>query len=198
MSNSKETGFVREDQGHTSKIAPFHATAATAPVERGGDSLHAIIEEINSGRCEQALVMLDAAPASNETANLRGVCLLRLGRTTQATELFRALVERLPDREKRPESFDVYYVNLATAVLMGGSVMACRFALSQCKNANHPTAERLRTCMETWEKNLSWWQRFNWRLGAVEPTDGPIAVDFEPGEFAALQPDSNSVRMGRQ
>lgn len=197
MANSKRPELVREDQGHTSRIAPIHAIPSTASGEQTVGNLHLIVEEIKQRRYEQALAMLDAAPSSDEAANLRGVCLLRMGRITQAAELFREIVAKLPDPEKRSESLDVYCINLATAVLMGGGVMGCRFALSHCKNANSPSAERLRACIATWEKNLSWWQRLNWRFGAVEPTEGPIAVDFEPGEFAATQPGAKLTRTGR-
>ncbi|MBX3438670.1 MAG: hypothetical protein KF861_14345, partial [Planctomycetaceae bacterium] len=109
--------------------------------------------------------------------NACGVCLLRLGKYSQAVHVYRGLVmapDGLALRDDVPEALKL---NFATALILDGKSSGGIDVLRQL-DASHPDVERVRQELRHWERQLGFWNRTMWRLGigpqrSVELGDAP-------------------------
>jgi len=145
--------------------------------------LERALRYVSIGDHERALDLLTAAIKSPRNQNARGVCLLRLGRTEAAIRVFRELLLNPGSTWMRPDLPTVYKTNYATALLVGGHPSGCLEIINEIRNEQHPSVQRLRRAIATWEASLSLWQRLNWRIGKIEPSGRPVQLDFPPGDF---------------
>jgi len=87
----------------------------------------------------------------------------------------------------RPDLPTVYKTNYATALLLSGHPSGCLEMLAEIKDEQNPTVQRLRAAIKNWESRLTFLQKLNWWFGHIEPTNRPVTIDFEAGEFEHVQ-----------
>lgn len=150
------------------------------------------VEQLVAGRqYDKAVDLLKSAGGDVRLVNARGVCLLRLGRFNEAVRLFRDLVLSPGCVWLRPDVPPQYVTNYATALLLGGHPAGCVEILAMMNDQQNSTVARLRDAVKQWERQLTLWQRLNWRFGHIEPENRPVAIDFEAGEFERWLADKN-------
>src|SRR5262249_12214658 len=97
----------------------------------------------------QALDFLDRTRDGSAGAiNARGGCLLRLGQTQRALDLFRGLA--LGGAALRNDVPLAFKANYATARLLTGDLTGCIVALGQIRDEGHPAVQRLREAIRRW------------------------------------------------
>jgi hypothetical protein len=152
----------------TEKHAPEHAAV-----------FHQVEKLLQARQPKQALDLLARSQVHSEWArNATGVCLLRLGQTDRAVDIFRNLVISggLFLRRDVPTAWKV---NFATALLMAGHIGGCVGVLKEIPEQHHPGVWRLRAALDRWHERLSIWGKIRWLLGG-QPA-GP--VELLPGEL---------------
>ena len=69
------------------------------------------------------------------------------------------------------------------ALMLDGHVIGCIGVLAELREEGHPTVTQLRQAIREWETKLTWWQRFQWRFGQIEPQASPPHVAEFPAVF---------------
>ncbi|WP_233215030.1 tetratricopeptide repeat protein [Rhodopirellula bahusiensis] len=126
---------------------------------------------------------LHSAGRSPAIRNTLGVCLMRLGRKEEALSVFRQFVLSSNGFLERSEVSSACKRNFATALLVNGLVGGALDALNQSGDPDHPRAIELRTCLQDWERSLSWWRWLDWKINRIVAKDCQVPMNFEPGEF---------------
>ena len=111
--------------------------------------------------------------------NARAVCLLRLGETERALELFRGLVLG-PVGIGMRDAPTVFKANYAAAQLLTGNLTGCIVTLGQARDEAHPSVQRLREAIRRWERGLPFWEKVRWYLGGSARR--PVELD-RPGDL---------------
>ena len=179
----------KTESNHQSATAVAAQKSSHAPNSVPGQvppnvsALQRISELVSQGNFERAFHLLNAKGEDLESQHAKAVCLMRLGRYTEAIAVLRKLVLNPGCIWMRPEIPLLYKTNFATALLLGGHPAGCTAVLSEIDNDNHSSVIRLREIIKRWEKTLSFWQRLNWRWCVIEPVNRPVTIDFVPGEF---------------
>jgi len=140
-----------------------------------------VAASLDSGHPQKALELLQRAKVKSPwVTNAMGTCLLRLGDTTRAIEVFKgiAVTSSICFRTDVPP---VFLTNFATALLMAHNVSGCLSALGAVRDEHNPAVQRLRGAIRRWKEGLSLWQRICWFWG--DTPSGPIELDFPPGEI---------------
>lgn len=146
-----------------------------------------IREEASAGHYGQALEIARGDAAQNPlVANAMGVCLLRMGRISEAVAVYRALLLTPGATTMRPDRPLYFKLNYATALLLWGQPEACLEVLQDIE-AESDTAERLREAIKRWETGLSFGQKLDWWINRVAPPGRRIMVDFAPGDFGPVE-----------
>lgn len=112
--------------------------------------------------------------------NAMAVCHLRLGNSQAAVDILRGLVLASGGVVMRADMPTVFKVNFAAALLSIGNQGGCQSVLSEI-GPGHPSADRLRACIDRWRNSLTLWEKFSWYMGG-QP-DRPVSLDFIPGEL---------------
>jgi len=117
---------------------------------------------------------------SPQADNARAVCLMRLGRPEAAVALYRKLLlsSGVLMRQDAPAQFKS---NFAAALLMTGNLSGATALLDELRGTDDPGARRLRDALGRWRRSLSPWRRGLAAIGI--PPQGPIALDYAPGEL---------------
>lgn len=136
-------------------------------VGQNGDAL----EIIRSSR-------IDAPDARNAA----GVVLMRLGRATEAIDVFRKLTTNDTGLFLKKDTPTIYGVNYATALILDGNVNGAIVVLNEIKDAGHPGVVRLRSAITRWRKSLPWLQRLWMDLSGCR-AKAPVTLDGLPGEL---------------
>jgi hypothetical protein len=137
---------------------------------------------VDAGKLQESLDAIKRSRFQGRALrNVKGVCLLRLGDSQSAVELFRQLTMTPGTVTLRTDCRMIYKTNFATALFMANNVSGCISVLDEINIENNPTVQRLRAAIKNWEKGLSFFQRMQWRLG-IEPSK-PVELNFPPGEF---------------
>jgi hypothetical protein len=153
------------------------------PAEQHADVLYRAIDLAAEGRCDKALSLLNRAKGrDDQIVNAIGVCLLRQGRFEEAVPLFRRLV-LAPGCTWMRSAPTAYKTNYATALLLSQRPAGCLEILGELHCEKDPTVQRLRAAIKRWESQLTFWQRLNWWLGRIEPSNRTVPLDFPPGDF---------------
>jgi hypothetical protein len=142
------------------------------------------VDLMTSRDYDAALIALSHLGSDSSVLNLRGVCLLRTGKTQATVNLFRSFMLKSGCTWTRPELPDLYKVNFATALLLNGHPTGCLDLLSEVHDQQLASVIKLRETLRSWVASLSWWQRFNWKFGRMEPNAVPPAMNL-PGEYEA-------------
>lgn len=136
---------------------------------------------LQAGQPKKALDVLARTKVQSPwSTNAIAVCLLRLGQTDRAIELFRSLVlsGSLFLRRDVPTAWKA---NFATALLMANNLFGCIQVLRDIQDEHDPNVQRLRGVIRRWQRELSMAEKFQWFLGG-QPAR-PVVLDFLPGEL---------------
>ncbi|TVP96980.1 MAG: tetratricopeptide repeat protein [Planctomycetaceae bacterium] len=112
-----------------------------------------------------------------------GVCHLRTGEVAEALRIFRSLVLKPGCTWERSDVPLRYRRNFATALLMAGIPSGCREVLSALPDQSDPRTRQLLAAIARWERSLSFFKRWDFRINKIEPKGCTVPIDFEPGEF---------------
>lgn len=112
--------------------------------------------------------------------NARGVCLLRLGRVSQAVEALRDLVFDHTGFAVRADAHPVFQANYATALLLDGNAEGFWSILGGIRDRTHSAVARLDDAVGRWKAGMTLGQRIASALGVGGPR---LALDFPPGDL---------------
>jgi len=129
------------------------------------------------------MTKLTTGDRSPKSLNALGVCHLRLGNYSEAVRVFRGITLQSGCTWERDDVPPLYRRNFATALLLDGLPAGCMSVLQTPELADHPRSRELIAAIKRWERSLSFFQRWDWRLNGVTPKNCHIPLDFEPGEF---------------
>lgn len=142
-------------------------------------TLDRVRDLLDQNRPEEALNLLDrCGPETPEVENARAVCLLRLGRLSDAIGILRDITfcgyMNIPD--DTPLRFRL---NFATSMLMVNFKDAAMAVMNRLKHENDPQAVQLRQAIERWRRGLGLIGRLCCRVGFYPRQ--PVEIDFPPG-----------------
>ena len=151
-----------------------------SPTAGSLELLAKVATSLDAGHPQKALELLQRSKVRSPwVTNAMGVCLLRLGDTTRATEMFKglAVTSGVCFRTDVPA---VFLTNFATALLMAHNISGCVSALGAVREHQDPSVQRLRGAIHQWKAGLSLWQKIC-RYWGDRPA--PIELGFPPGEI---------------
>jgi hypothetical protein len=142
-------------------------------------TLARIRELLDQNLPEQALDYINhLGQETPEAKNALAVCLLRLGRTSEAASILRDIAFRgricMPD-----DTPLLFQLNFATAMLMANFKDAAIAVMDRLEGEKDPQAVQLREAIEGWRKNLGFVGQLRCRLGFYPKQ--PVKLDFPPG-----------------
>jgi hypothetical protein len=149
--------------------------------------MHRVLDEVAFGRYENALKIVSPATATDPVlANARGVCLMRMGMYDDSVALYRWLVLNPGQSLVRRDRPAYFKTNFATALLVAGNVDGCLHVLHQI-HEDSPRIRQLREAISQWEAALTYWQKLDWWINRCVPSNRPVTIHFEPGEFGPVE-----------
>jgi len=142
-------------------------------------ALDRVRDLLDQNRPEEALSLIDRhGQETPEARNARAVCLLRLGRVSDAISLLSEITFRgylnMPD-----DAPLLFQLNFATAMLMANLKDAAMAVMDRLEEETDPQAVQLREAIERWKRGLGLIGRLCCRLGYCPRR--PIQLDFAPG-----------------
>ncbi len=174
-------------QNQASNAAPNRTTASKPNGNSHPQSpevselLAKVAASLDSAHPQKALELLQRTKVKSPwVTNAMGVCLLRMGDTERAIEVFKgiAVTSSVCFRTDAPP---VFLTNFATALLLAHNVSGCLSALGAVRDEQNPAVQRLRGAIRRWKEGLSMWQRIRWFWG--DTPGGPIELGVPPGEI---------------
>ena len=136
------------------------------------ERLSVVKQLLEQGKPDEARMLLSGSRTPAET-NALGVCLLRLGKTQEAIQLFRSLV--LPGGGV-VTSMDVpasYRLNFASALLADGNYDGFLSFINGVPATDYVEAKRLHDVNDQWLQSVSFGRKLLWRLGLMQPASWP-------------------------
>lgn len=176
------------------KDAKSAQVVTTAPPDRGGSpekqrssKLRAKAQRLaETGHLQEAVNLLASlGPTDRAAVNDKGVCLMRIGKHTDAVNSLRTMVLHPGSTWMRKDLPVLYKVNFATSLALAGLISGCEEILTEINDITNPHVMELRKTLKAWRKSLPLWTRFNLYLG-VEASK-PVDLGAEPGQFAPLE-----------
>jgi hypothetical protein len=156
---------------------PAARNPAWPPVE--SDRLTRVEQLLREGRPQQALELIPPTD-SPWLRNARGVCLMRLGRPSEAVETLRGLVFNTSGFGVHPDAHPAFQANYATALLLDGNAQGFWGILGGIEDRTHPAVARLDDAVRRWKAGMTFWQR----VASVFGVGGPrFALDLPPGDL---------------
>jgi len=149
----------------------------------GGPKMQKALGLAHRNELQSAIELLTSAGTDVATRNALGVCLLRAGKIDNALRIFRGFVLGSGGVSERSDSPAIYKRNFATTLLLAGQVAGCLDTLRNSGDPEHPRAVEIRTAIKRWERSLSFFRRWDWKLNQIEPRNRRVEIDFVPGEF---------------
>lgn len=135
---------------------------------------------LESGDPARALELLSRSKTpSHLLTNMRAVCLLRLGQTTQAMEMLRSQVVNVGGVCLRYDVPEAMKINFATALLLSGNVPGCRSILQEVQNQDHPGVRQIHEAIRKWKQSLTFGEKLRFWMGM--DVSRPVVADFTPG-----------------
>ncbi len=166
MSNSTQTS------GHS-------ATRNTSWPAEATDLLTRVDGFLRADHPREALALLPAT-GNLWVQNARGVCLLRLGRTSEAIKTLRDLVYGPGGLVARPDVDPVFQANYATALLLDGNAEGFWGILGDIRDRSHPAVAELDEAVRQWKAGMTFWQRAASGLGIGGPR---FTLTIPPGHL---------------
>ncbi|MEZ6039293.1 MAG: tetratricopeptide repeat protein [Planctomycetaceae bacterium] len=160
--------------------------------------LQLVVTVAESGRYEEALrIAADAVEQSPDLRNVRGVCLMRMGRAREAVQLYRSYILAPNCTWMRTDLPVIHRTNFATALMLAGLTLGGRDSLSEIREVDHPSVVRLKQSLAEWQRKLAWWQRIWFRMGIAPEI--PVEIRFIPGDLVdvatSISPVDGSSRL---
>lgn len=146
-------------------------------------AVSSIDQLIDCGDYEAAAKTLGDSARNHHSLNQLGVCLLRLGRSSEAVRVFRSFVLEHNSTSIRPDLPAFYKRNFATALALSGIPSGALEVLQESGDTEALYAVRLRSAILQWAEKLPLFQKLDWRLMRIEPRNAPITLQFVPGEL---------------
>jgi hypothetical protein len=141
------------------------------------ETLTRVSELLDRGKPDSALSLLPAG-GTPWLRNARGVCLMRLGRPSQAVDALRELVFEPVGHAVRADAHPAHLMNYATALLLDGNSDSFWGIFRSARDRSHPAVVRVEASVWRWRARLSFTQRAMVALGG-----GPrLVLDIPPGE----------------
>jgi hypothetical protein len=172
-----------------------HRGAANSVPDAGSrhpSAVDLIMQEATSGHCERALhVAYEHGTQDPLVANAVGVCLLRLGRTSEAVGHYHSLLFSSGCTAMRHDRPAYLILNYATALLLSGQPDACLGVLQETEDRS-ATAKQLREAIKRWEATLTFGEKLDWWINHVAPRGGGVPIDFVPGDFGPAEPTDSA------
>ena len=136
---------------------------------------------LNEGRPSDALKLIDhPGQTSASMKNAQAVCLLRLGKIQEAISLLRDITFQgfvcIPS-----DTPIVYQINFITAMMMSNNKDSVFDIIERLDGKKHPGAAKIKDAIAKWEKSLSIFQKFLYKMD-IYPKKA-IPIDFQPGEL---------------
>lgn len=134
---------------------------------------------LDRDRPAEALNFLDRhGPQTPEIENARAVCLLRLGRFSEAVPILRDITFRgyMNIRDDAPLRFQL---NFATAMLMINFKEGAMAVMDRLKRENDPQAVQLREAIDRWRRSFGLLGRIRCCIGLYPRR--PVELGFPPG-----------------
>lgn len=158
------------------------------PSDKHHQSYQKALRLIAEEHYQKAVDLLNSSGQSPPVLNAKGVCLLRLGSIQSALQVYRSYILQPGGAWARTDMPISHVLNFATALLLSGRPAGCLDILAHVSDPEHPGVRRLRDAISRWERQLSLWQRFNWRFGRIEPAGTQVRLDGLPGEIEPSEP----------
>ncbi len=162
------------------KITRPHSKGTTASQRAIQLALH----HLQRHAYQDAVAVLKAAGHEARVRDVLGVCLMRAGEVEQAVQLYRQMVLVPNSVYPRPEISDQCKRNYATALLLKGLPSGALDVLAFCSDVRDPRAVEIRAAITRWERSLSWFRRWDWKLNRIEPPHCRVPIEFEAGEIS--------------
>jgi tetratricopeptide (TPR) repeat protein len=189
--NTKELSTMRAKPEQRLAGAKQHRN-----LSRTDEILRKIEPCVAAGHYAKAVALLSSVGADPQLLNAKGVCLLRMGKYDEAVRLYKNLVLTPGCTWMRRDLPTVYKTNYATALLLSGRPGGSLEMLDEIGDEQNPTVRRLRSAIQHWEARLSLWQRLNWRFGRIAPSNRPLSIDFEAGDFERFSTSQDAPCVG--
>lgn len=188
MAQSKQSSPNRK-HGHGSSVGRS-TTVMDSEADTGGEARTLSLREnirrlIDEGNFSEAQRISKARIGHDELTNIRGVCLMRMGKHEEALRTYRGLVLQSGSVLLRSGQPLIYQVNFATSLLLAGHPRGGADVLTELNRENHPRVMQLRQALKRWRAGLPVWHRVKWHLGLELP--GQIELDFPPGELDSAE-----------
>jgi len=167
--------------------------STTAGSRDGGPTMQKALRLAHRNELQSAIELLTSGSTDEATRNALGVCLLRAGKIDDAVRVFRSFVLGVGGTTERSDAPAIYKRNFATALLLAGQIAGCVDTLRNSGEPDHPRTVELRTAIKRWERTLSFFRRWDWKLNQIEPRNRPVSIEFVPGEFEFDLADKQSL-----
>lgn len=135
---------------------------------------------LDQSRPEDALDFINHhGQETSAMENARAVCLMRLGRLSEATSILRDIAFRgyvcMPD-----DTPLLFQLNFATAMLMANFKDAAIAIMDRLDSEQAPQALKLKGVIQRWKASIGPLGRLRCRLGFYPKK--PVSLDFPPGQ----------------
>lgn len=151
-------------------VPPAAQAAASLKLDPRLKSVRAFIEQ---GDYQRALTGLTNNLADSEAINCRAVCLMRLGKFSQAIGPLRTLALNTSTFHLRSETPLHIRINYALALFFGGEPAGGMEALSDIRREDDPQIKLLRAHAKQWTAAMNVFQRFDWYVNRIAPKHRP-------------------------
>ncbi|MEZ6067102.1 MAG: hypothetical protein R3B90_15685 [Planctomycetaceae bacterium] len=163
---------------------PQSSTSAASPKSPAEENLRKIYARLADGKVEEAMSLASSAGSSDARfRNAKAVCLMRLGRYSDAVQVLRQFVLESGGTWLRRDLPVVYKVNFGLALMLDGRTAGARDVISELRVDPDPAAVRLLQQYAEWKSKLSWWKRWLASVGYE-----PAVVFTCAGEIGELPP----------
>lgn len=152
--------------------------------EIAGTFDRSVNQMMDSGDYAAAASVLRETARDYESLNRLGVCLLRLGRSNEAVDVYRRFVLQPGTTWTQPSLPGFYKRNFATALALKGIPSGALEVLQESGDMESLYAVRLRSAILQWADKLPFFQRLDWYFNRVDPRNAMVYLEFEPGELA--------------
>ena len=156
----------------------------TAELVQSADAKFDLVKHwVGKGDYQRALQTLPVDSRDAEIRNCRAVCLIRMHQFEAAVDLLRADVLNAGTMAVKEKVAEHIKINFATALLFGGHPAGALDVLSELNRESHPDVQVLRTAIDQWMEQMSWFRRFDWRFNRVAPNTRPLVPPQTLGRF---------------
>ena len=139
---------------------------------------------LDANQPEKALDLLRRSrDVSASVENARAVCLMRLGRSSEALNKLRPFVLQRTGIAVKTDASDTIKANFATALMLERNVSGCQGMLRAVAAQDHPEVRKDLAAIAKWKRELGIVSRLLNAIGIVSRK--PVPLDCPPGMIDA-------------